>query len=354
MADRQWLYIASRGEPGAISVCTVDTNTGELGPLRVAAEVNAGFLALHPRLPVLYAATREPPAEVQVNGGLRAYEIGSGGELTLLGFASTHDNGATHLALTPAGDAALICHYGGAGDTLIPLHDDGKPEDSKYAQFVHRGSSVHPQRQTRPHPHGIAIDGSGRFAFVADLGTDRIEVLAIAREPNQLLPHGEWRADPGSGPRHLAWHPDQPLLYSINELSSTIDVLLWEGETLQRLQSLRTTPQDFDGENFPAEITVHPSGRFLYASNRGLANIAVFKIQDDGRLESTQQISSGGEHPRFSGLDSTGRLFLATNMISNNMRTYVIDQQDGSLTPSGCEASIGQPMCAVFFPQSSD
>lgn len=347
----QWIYVASRAEPtifGA-SFCPA---SGEIGSLQPAAPASSGFMALHPTKPILYAATREHARGSELNGGVRAYGIEGGGELTPAGFVSTRDNGTTHIAVAPDARCLLVCHYGGAGTTSIPLDDDGRLIDSP-TLIAHQGSGAHPDRQTRPHPHGIAFSSCSQFAFVADLGNDHIEVFAVDGE-GAISEHSHWQAAPGAGPRHVALHPSGRWLYGINELNSTIDVLHFDpaGPRLDRLQTISTLPPDFDGQSATAEIEVHPSGRFLYGSNRGHNSTVVFKIDEkDGRIEPVQFEPTRGDHPRFVGLDPTGMAFLSTNMESDNMFSFLVDQQTGMLTATDNRADVGKPMCVVFVPR---
>lgn len=350
-AEMQMIYIASPARPPVIYRCTLDTTTGAFGKLDIAAlDVNTGFMARHPSLPILYAATSETAGRNQPNGAVRAYKIsGKDGALTLLNQATTNDNGTTHIEVARNGGFVVVCHYGGAGTSAIPLHEDGTLQET-VSQVRHEGSSVDPQRQTRPHPHGIAVSHDCRFACVADLGNDRVEVFRL-REGAKLEKSSSSKAEPGAGPRHVTFHPNGKWLYCINELNSTIDLLAFDSASgkLSKLQTISTLPKDFTGDNSTAEVVVHPNGKFLYGSNRGHDSTAVFAIDEkSGRLTLVEHEPTQGNHPRFVGLDPTGSIYIAANMNSDNLVSFKIDPDTGSLEPTGHKLAVARPMCVVF------
>jgi 6-phosphogluconolactonase len=344
------LYIASPARPPIIATCTVNLETGEFSTPRPAAKgVSTGFLALHPSKPILYAAATEGGRRTPT-GAVRAYEINRDtGMLKLLNQTSTADKGTTHLAVDRAGKAVVVCHYGGKGTSALALAGDGTVKEG-VSQIVHTGSSVHPSRQKGPHPHGVAIHQGGRFVSVADLGTDHVEVFALSKDA-KLSKASFWKAKPGAGPRHVSFHPNGKWLYCINEIDSTIAVLEFNADkgTLKEVQTISTLPEDFKGENTTAEVVVHPSGKFLYGSNRGHNSTAVFAIDPDtGTLTLVEHEPTQGDHPRFVGLDSTGKLYIAANMNSNNLVSFWIDPKTGALKPTGHKVTVARPMCVVF------
>ncbi len=346
-AAEQWLFIASPGEKSAIYSCRLDTATGKFGELQVAAAgVRTGFMALHPDKSILYAASSE---EGRPNGGVRAYKVIRGtGKLELLGKASTEDQGTTHIEVHPRGKSVAVCHYSGEGTTVLQLLDDGAL-GKRASRVIHEGFSVDPKRQTRPHPHGVAYHQGGKFLCVADLGTDQVDVLRVNRTDAEKV--GQWKAAPGSGPRHVAFHPNGRWLYCINEMKSTMSVLRFNDESgeLTEIETKSTLPADFKANSSTAEDVVHPNGRFLYGSNRGHNSTAVFAIdRKSGRLTLVEHEPTQGDHPRFVGLDSTGSVYIAANMRSNNLVSYLIDQETGALTPSGQTMDVARPMCVLF------
>ena len=350
-AEKQTLFIASPAQPPVIYSCVLDTDNGKLSNLKVAAEdVRSGFLALHPSKPFLYAASSENVTAGQPTGAVRLYRLQRDqGTLELVGKTSTKDNGNTHVQVAHDGSCVVLCHYGGKGTSAVALKSDGGLTD-KVSQIQHEGSSVHPQRQTRPHPHGVAIHPNNRFVCVADLGSDRVEVFHISPE-SKLKSVAHWQATPGAGPRHVSFHPNGKWLYSINELDSTMAVLAFDENSgkLSEVQVVDTLPANTDVSNTTAEVVVHPNGKFVYGSNRGHNSTVVFAIDaNSGRLKAVQHEPTQGDHPRFVGLDPTGKIYIAANMRANSLVTFHIDSETGKLKPTGHTIEVPRPMCVVF------
>jgi len=345
-AEDQLLYIGTGGE--AIYSCTLNMETGALSEPKIAADApKPGFLALHPSLPLLYTVTAE---KADPAGGVRSFRINrAAGTLTALNQQPTGDNGATHLAVDHKGQTIVVAHYSGGSTAALPLAKDGSIEP-KNGFIKHEGSSVNQSRQKEPHAHGVAIDQASKFACVADLGTDQIDVYRIG-EGASLEKVSSWQAVPGAGPRHLTFHPNGKWLYSINELDNTIDALAFDDQQgkLTGLQTISTLPKDFAGESYTAEVVAHPNGKFLYGSNRGHDSTAVFSIDPDkGTLQLIQIEPTQGGHPRFVGIDPTGTFYIAANRDSNNLVTFRIDPKTGELKPTGHKATAPQPICIVF------
>ena len=349
-AESQRIFIAS---PAArvIYTCLLDSKTGEFGPREIAAsDVSTGFMALHPTRPILYAATSEQPAVADgPNGGVRAYHIdATSGTLTQINTASTNDRGTTHIEVSRQGDCVAVCHYSGKGTSLIPIKEDGSLASS-VSQVEHVGSSVH-DRQKGPHPHGVAFALAGRFLCVADLGTDHVDLLQFD-EQNELTTCSFWKAAPGAGPRHVAFHPNGKWLYAIHELNSTISALQFDAESgqLSEIETVTTLPSGFDGTNYTAEVVVHPSGQFVYGSNRGHDSTVVFQVDpDNGRLQAIQHEPTRGQHPRYVGINPNGTIYLAANMNSDSVVSFFVNQSLGALAPTGHEIEVEKPMCVVF------
>jgi len=352
-ADQQRLFIASAGKPSSIETCTFDSETGQFGEVTTAvADVQTGFMALHPTLPILYAAVSEKVPRGQMNGAVYAYRINTEtGELKQLGSVSTGDMGNTHIEVAVNGQFLAVCHYGGVGTTLVPLMPDGSLS-RKISRQKHQGSSAHPQRQTRPHPHGVAISKDSKFVCVADLGNDHVEVFSVSAE-RKLMRGPYWQAAAGAGPRHVSFHPNGRWLYSINELDSTVSVLEFDAQQgqLKELQTIDTLPEGFDEQNTTAEVVVHPSGKFLFGSNRGHNSTAVFQINPQtGKLTFVEREPTQGDHPRFIGQDPTGTMLISANRNDDELVAFSIDQNSGELNPTGNGTTVARPMCIVFVP----
>jgi len=350
-AAEQWAFIASPPDPQVIYRATLNPETGEFSQLELAVEgIQTGFMALHPQRPILYAGCAER-IHGETQGVVRAYQIDqASGQLSLISQSETNDGSPTHIEVAPDGSSVAVCHYGGDGTTLIPLDGEGKLLEKSISQIKHQGSSVNEKRQTRPHPHGVAYHRDGRYLLVADLGNDHVEVFEITGD-RQLRRKTYWSAAPGAGPRHVTFHSTLDVVYCINELDSTISVLSLNPKSgeLSELQTVSTLPEGFGGNNTTAEVVVHPSGKFVYGSNRGHESTAVFQVDTKtGKLTFVEREPTQGNHPRFVGLDRTGSVYLAANMQSNNIVSFRVNPESGKLDPLGQVLEVQRPMCIVF------
>jgi 6-phosphogluconolactonase len=193
----------------------------------------------------------------------------------------------------------------------------------------------------------------GRFVVAADLGIDRLLVYALEPKSGRLAPNvpPAIASPAGAGPRHLEFHPEGDALYAMNELVSTVSTYAWDGVrgVLTERGAVSTLPDGFAGPNTTAEVTVHPSGKFVYGSNRGHDSIAVFRVNADRTLTRTSVTPTGGQTPRHFAVDPSGRFLLAANQRSNSITVFRIDQATGSLMDAGARISVGSPACVRFW-----
>jgi 6-phosphogluconolactonase len=223
----------------------------------------------------------------------------------------------------------------------------------------HQGASgKNPRRQEAPHAHSVDLDAEDRYAFAADLGADKVMIyrfdgqrgsLAAAEPPFAALAAG-------AGTRHIALHPSGRYLYVVNELNSTVTAFAREDGTprLTELQTIATLPADFRGVNHPAEVAIHPSGRFLYASNRGQDAIAVFAIDGDtGRLTGRGHVPTGGKNPRQFAIHPSGKYLLVANQDSDSVVSFRVDPATGGLKATGHRALVPKPVCVLVTPASA-
>lgn len=344
-------YTKPEGSKG-IYRFTLDLESGKLGGGELAAESkNPSFLALHPGGEFLYAAN-----ELDGSGGVSAYAINEDGTLKLLSQQSSKGAGACHVWVDGAGKNVLVANYGGGSIAALPIAEDGSVKEA--TGFVqHTGSSVNPNRQKEPHAHSIYTDGDDRFVYACDLGTDKVYVYKFDSEKGTFTPNDPPAGDlaPGSGPRHLAFHPSGGYAYVINELKNTITVFKHDAEkgALEVIQNVDTLPDDFEGNSSTAEIFVHPSGRFLYGSNRGHDSIAVYVINEQtGKLNLVDITPTGGKAPRNFAIDPTGMWLIAANQQTNDLFVFKIDPATGKLTETGQTAKVGAPVCVMFPPRN--
>src|SRR6266496_2346678 len=225
------------------------------------------------------------------------------------------------------------------------------------------GVGPNKERQEKAHAHGIEPSARNRFAYVADLGLDRVLIYRFDASKG-MLSRGDASGaagakdffsatlSPGSGPRHIAFSADGNFMYALGELDSTVTVFANDAkETYRSIQKISALPAGFSGKNDAAEIAMHPSGKFLYTSNRGDDSIAVFAVdQSTGKLTFLERAPSGGKTPRNFAIDPTGRRLLVANQESGNVIEFGIDQKTGKLTTAGEVAKGASPVCLVFVP----
>lgn len=338
-----------------IYVGRLDLETGRLGELTLAGEsVNPSFLALSPDRRHLYAVSESAGSLYagKPSGTVKAFAIdATTGLLSPVNQATSGGKGPCHLTVSPDGNSVFVANYGGGTVALLPvLPDGGVGEPTGVIQ--HEGHSVHPTRQKQPYAHSINLSPDGRFAYAANLGTDTLYTCRVDSAAGTLTPAGETNLAPGSGPRHLALHPDDRHAYLINELANNITVLARDSSTgaMTVLQTVTTLPASFTGNNTTAEVAVHPSGRFVYGSNRGHDSIAVFAVDPaTGKLTPTEDVSTKGKTPRNFAVDPTGHWLIAANQDSDNLVIFSIDQNTGRLTPTGQSVTVGMPVCVRFL-----
>ncbi|HLG51623.1 MAG TPA: lactonase family protein [Chloroflexota bacterium] len=340
-----------RGRAQGIDVFQLDLSTGTLLRVRTVMGVpNPSFLALHPSRRFLYAVNAVPEIDDHDGGALSAFAIDwSAGDLIFLNRQSTRGAGPCHVSVDQSGQFAFAANYGGGSVAVFPIRDDGRLDPA--SDFIqHTGASVDPERQRGPHAHSINLTPDGRFALVADLGIDRLLVYRIDRERGRLIPNDPpfISVSPGSGPRHLDFHPTGLYLYLINEIGSTVTVLAYDGDrgTAREVQTISTLPEGFSGPNTCADIHVHPSGRFVYGSNRGHDSIVIYAVDKaTGRLAQIGHQPTLGRTPRNFLITSEGTWLLAANQDSDTIVTFRIDTQTGLLTPVGQPIESLSPVC---------
>jgi 6-phosphogluconolactonase len=270
------------------------------------------------------------------------------------GKAPTGGAGPCYVTVDRAGKNVLVANYGGGSVAVVPIGPEGRLETEHSAFVQHRGSSANPQRQEGPHAHSIVLDAANRFAFAPDLGLDKILVYRFDPAKGTLAPNDPPAAKlaAGAGPRHFDFHPSGRFAYAINELNSTIAAFRYDPERgrLADLQTIGTIPQGASGENDPADVHVHPSGRFLYGSNRGFNSIVAYAIDEDsGRLTLIGQQTEGIKNPRNFAIDPTGKFLLAANQDADTVVIFRIDPDRGTLEPTGHLVKVPKPVCLKFL-----
>ena len=331
-----------------------DPATGQLTSLGLAAEsVNPSFLAVDPSRRFLYAVNEISQYEGRSSGGVSAFAIAPGtGKLTLLNEVPSGGAGPCHLAVDKTGRYVLVANYAGGSLAVFPILKDGRLGEA--SAFVrHSGASINPQRQEGPHAHSIYVSPDNRLAISADLGLDEVFVYRFDAGKGTLAPNNPpfAKVNPGAGPRHFVFHTSGKFGYVINEMQSTVTVFSYDPASgaLHVLQTISTLPKDFEGESTTAEVQVHPSGKFLYGSNRGHDSIAVFAINTrKGTLTPAGDVPTLGKEPRSFAIDPTGTFLFAANQKSDNIVEFRIDPANGRLIPTGKVLEVPTPVCVAF------
>jgi len=349
------VYIGTytRTEEQGIHWLKLDLGSGKLTAVgKLAGQKNPSFLAIHPNKKFLYAVNEIGNYNGEKAGGVSAYAIEpQSGALTFLNQQSSKGGAPCHLVVDATGQNVLVANYTGGSVASLPIARNGRLR--KASAFVqHTGSSVLLPRQSAPHGHSINVSPGNKFAVAADLGLDKVLVYGFDAKQGALTPAGFAKVAPGAGPRHFAFHPNGKFGYVINEITLTVTVFGWnEGQgRLNELQTITTLPEERAKGMSTAEVQVHPSGKFLYGSNRGHNTIAVFAIDpESGKLKAVQHQSTLGKTPRNFGIDPTGQFLIAANQSSGDVFTFRIDQTTGKLTPTGQKIEIPMPVCVKFL-----
>lgn len=332
-----------------------DSETGKLGaPVLVAETTDPSFLAIHPGGKYVYACNEINEFGGKKNdGSLSAFAIDAKtGALKLLNQKSSGGGVPCHVVCDAAGKHLLAANYTGGSACVYEIMGDGSlGERTGFAQ--HEGAAkVDPNRQEKPHAHSINLDKANKFAFVADLGLDKVLIYKFSGKGDLTANEPGFVAVPaGGGPRHFAFHPNGKFAYTNNELSSSVTAMSYDaakGE-LSVLQTISTLPKGGFKGNSTAEVQVHPTGKFLYCSNRGHNSIAMFTIDaSTGQLTAIGQQGKDIKTPRNFGIDPAGKHLIVANQDSDSLVVFRIDQKTGALESTGTKVEVPRPVCVKF------
>jgi 6-phosphogluconolactonase len=329
--------------------------SGHLTALGLAAEtVNPSFLALAPNHRFLYAVNEIQDFKGQKSGAVSAFRINpETGGLAFLNQRATGGTDPCFVSLDKTGKYVMVANYSSGSVAVFPVLADGGL-GARCAFVQHTGASVNPERQEGPHAHMILVSPDNRFALVSDLGLDKILIYRFDATCGTLIPNDPpfVKVHPGAGPRHFIFDASGHFVDLISEIQSTITVFAYDSEhgALHELQTISALPKSFKGSSTAAEIELAPSGRFLYASNRGDDSIAVFAVDPHHHtLSPVEHVSSGGKTPRNFALVSSGKYLLAANQESNNIVIFRVNPETGRLTPTGQVMKVPAPVCITFM-----
>ncbi len=326
---------------------------GQATPAMLATQTpSPSFLAVDPTEHFLYAVNELSDYQNEKSGAVSAFSIDrKTGNLDFLNQVASKGTDPCYVALDKTGKYVLIANYSSGSTAVFPRMPDGKLGDAS-AVVQHTGHGPNPQRQEGPHAHQIEVTNDDRFAIASDLGLDELLVYRFDSEIGTVTPNNPpfARVDPGAGPRHFAFTPDGKFVYALAEMGSTITVFAFDSSkgVLQKLQTVSSLPKDFKGQSDAAEIVVHPSGKFVYASNRGDDSIVVFSIGADGKLTFVDRTPTHGKTPRGFAIDPTGRYLLVGNQASDNIVIFRIDAGSGRVKPTGRIVEAPSPVAVQF------
>lgn len=352
--DTMFAYVGSftsedRGAQGnGINVYRIDPGSGDWEHIQNVSDlVNPSFLARDQSGRFLYSAHADMDYAT-------AFAIEpTSGHLTLLNRQNTGGTNGVHLAVDQSNSFLVVSNYASGSMAVLPLNEDGSLAPLSDLVTLSGSPGPHPTEQQSSHPHHNPFDPQGGFFIVPDKGLDAVFVFRLDAENGTLIPADvpSVATQAGAGPRHADFHPTLPHAYVINELDSTMAVYEYDTTTgaLEQIQLLSTLPDGFTGRNTTAEVWVHPSGRFLYGSNRGHSSIVGYAIdQSSGLLSPIGWTPTGGQTPRYFGLDPSGSRLYACNQNDHNIVAFMVDQATGTLTPTGQSIETGSPVTIVF------
>lgn len=326
---------AFRMNSGSGSLEFITENTGIESP---------SFLAIHPNHKYLYAVNES-------GGTVSAFALGDKpGYLSMLNQQSSYGDAPCFVTIDKTGKLALVTNYSSGNVLAYPIELDGKLGAAS-DNIQHQGSGPDKTRQEGPHAHSIWVDPNNRYALSCDLGVDKVFVSQMDVKNGKLLAQSEGIVHPGAGPRHLDFHPNGRYVYVINEIDATMSTFAWDAEhgKLTEIQFLSTLPAGVDGPKACADVHIHPSGKFLYGSNRGHDSIVIYAVDGtSGKLSLIGHESTRGKTPRNFALDPTSQYLLAANQDSGSIVTFRIDPQTGKLTYL-VTTQTPTPVCLKFL-----
>lgn len=348
-----WLGTSSKKPSQGIYHCTLNTESGKLSAPQLAAEISGpGFLAKHPTLPRLYAV-----GNLDGKPCVAAYAIeGKVARQTLKFINSLEigDGGAAHVSVDATGKTLLTAQYGGGSTGVFSLHPDGSLNQRTQLVDHEGGSRVVPKRQDSSHAHWTGFSPDNRFAFVPDLGLDKVVIYKVDATASHIEPHGFGEVSPGGGPRHMKFHNNGKWIYVLHELDLKVTLFHYDASagTMTAVQTVETVPRDaLAKEKFKScsEIRVHPSGKFVYAANRGHDTVTAFRVdQESGNLTFIERENVRGATPRNFNIDPSGKWLLAAGQDSHTLASFEIDQATGELAYNRNVVIAPSCICVLF------
>jgi 6-phosphogluconolactonase len=349
-------YSGGKSTSKGIYVFGLDSKTGKVEPLGLAAEAkNPSFLAIAPNKKFLYAVSEGDGRE----GGVSSFSIDQKtGRLTFINKQSSKGGGPCHVSVDATGRALMVANYGSGHIASLPINLDGSLGEAASSYLQGPASEADPKRQKGPHAHSINPDKTNKFAFACDLGCDKVFIYKLDPMTAKLTPNDPPFASvpPGGGPRHFAFHPSGKFGWANNEMALTVTGFTYDAAkgALTPIETVSTLPPGVSviPAYSTAETQVHPSGRFVYVSNRGHDTIACYSVdQKTGKLSFIEGAPSIVKTPRNFGIDPTGQWLITAGNSGGGIAVFAIDQNTGKLKPTGQQFEVDAAVCVKFLPR---
>ena len=355
-------YTGKPPRGNGIYVSRYDEITGEISRPKLATKIkNPSFLVVHPTLSIVYAVSEIADLNGKPTGGIISFVVDMhSGQLTQQSVQPSQGKGPCHLSLDATGKSLLAANYGSGSVICLGINDDGSllppvatTQDKPGGFIQHAGTGPNKSRQQGPHGHSMNATSTGKFAISCDLGADKVFVHKLDVPTAVITPHNSTPTQPGGGPRHFALHPRLPFGYANNELDMTVTAFRFDAVegNLQKIHSASTIPDSIQERTgfSTAEIAIHPSGKFLYVSNRGHDSIALFGINEQsGKLSLKSVEPTRCQTPRHFAIAPDGKRLYAAGQASGTITAFTIDSETGKLSFTKRILKVPKPVCIVF------
>lgn len=348
-----YVYIGTytSGKSKGIYAFDMNIETGELDQIATSSQItNPSYMAISSDKKFLYSVAETESLDHKKSGAVTSYTIDpKTGVLTFLSIQLSGSRAPCHVNTSIDGSYVFAANYREGTVSVFPTTSDGKIKEASCV-IKHKGTGPVKERQEQAHAHYVSLSPKEDKLLVVDLGADKIFVYDFNKDSGLITPdpNGNVKISPGSGPRHLVFHPKKLFIYLVNELSSDIVSFDYSSYIFKKIQTIKTLPEDYIELSYCAAIHISPDGDHLYASNRGHDSIAVFSIGNDGLLELCGHTSTNGSYPRDFAIDPSGRFLYAANQYSSNIVLFEIDQENGIPSPTGYTVDVPDPVCIKY------
>jgi 6-phosphogluconolactonase len=356
--DNQLVYFGTYTNPASgskgVYVSRFNAVTGEISKPELAGEtLSPSFVAIHPAGKFLYAVGEQGSGQKNT-GAISAFRIVlPGGRLELVNQVDVGGAGPCYVSLDKTAKVAMTAQYSGGSVSSFRIGDDGALSNA-VSVIQHQGSGADPKRQAAPHAHSIRMAPDNKYAVACDLGLDKVLIYRVDLGTGELVSHGFGTVPPGSGPRHLAFHPNGHFAFVNNEMKMTVSTMAYDGVkgALTLADTVSTIPAEDRGMAglSTAETVVHPNGKFVYVSNRGHDTVAVLRCDAaTGKLTLVANVKTEGKTPRNFALDLTGKWMIAGHQNGNSAAVFKVDPESGIPSFTGAKVEVGSPVCMRFL-----